>query len=137
MGNSVILTKNHPSELAEVSQAEAFQITLLGGATGEQRVLEQHGWWNEQKQQAECLVDTLRTDTAVPFDEAKRAYNHQIAMRVAEGFVHARSYNFNENRFVYRDMRQVPGFDKVQEQHGSDPALFRAVAGRMTPKLGG
>jgi hypothetical protein len=135
MGNSVILTKNHPSELGTIAQAEAFQITLLGGPTGEQQVLEQHGWWDEQNQKAEWLATTLKTETAVPFDVARNAYNHQIVMRVAEGFVHSRSYSFNEGKFVYRDLRQTEGFEQLVRDYNSDPALFRAVASRQAPKL--
>jgi|SRR5271168_2676212 len=135
MGNTVILTKNHPSELDTISKAEAFQISLLGGATGEQHVLEQHGWWDEQNQKAEWLATTLKTENTVSFDAARHAYIHQITMRVAEGFVHSRSYSFTEGKFVYRDLRQTKGFEQLRQDYDSDPDLFRAVACREAPKL--
>jgi hypothetical protein len=110
MGNSVILTKNHPSELTAIEKAEAFQISLLGGATGAQLVKEQHGWWNEADQKAEFLVTTFEPDTPLPFEEARKVYLEQIAKRALEGFVHSRSFSFTENKFVYRDLREVAGY---------------------------
>jgi hypothetical protein len=110
MGNTIILTKNHPSELSNIAKAEAFQISMLGGATGEQTVKEQHGWWNEREQKAEFLATTFEPETPLPLEEARRVYTEQIAKRALEGFFHSRSYNFNENRFVYRDLRGVEGF---------------------------
>jgi hypothetical protein len=59
MGNTVILTKNHPSGLADIQKAEAFQASMLGGPTGEQLIKEQHGWWNEREQKADWLVDSV------------------------------------------------------------------------------
>jgi hypothetical protein len=114
MGNTIILTRNHPSDLDTVAKAEAFQISLLGGPTGEQRVKEQHGWWNEQNQKAEWLATTFEPDTALPFDEARNVYHSQIARRALEGFVHARSYSFIENKFVYHDLRQTLGFEQAK-----------------------
>jgi hypothetical protein len=114
MGSSVILTKNDPSELATIVKAEAFQISLLGGATGEQQLKEQHGWWDEQNQKAEWLVTTLAPDTALPFDEAHEAFHGRVAKRGLEGFVHSRSYNFEEGKFVYHDLRRVPGFERAK-----------------------
>ncbi|MGB2590951.1 MAG: hypothetical protein WA853_17840 [Candidatus Acidiferrum sp.] len=110
MGNTVILTKNHPSELDTIERAEAVQISLLGGTTGDQIVQEQHGWWNEREQKAEFLATTLRPETPLPFEEARRVYTEQISVRVLEGYVHSRSYSFTENRFVYRDLREVAGY---------------------------
>jgi hypothetical protein len=110
MGNTVILTKNHPSELADIEKAEAFEISLLGGLTGPQILQEQHGWWNERDQRAELLAVTLRMQEPVPEAEAKRAYTAQIASRALQGFVHSRSFNFHQNKFVYRDLREVEGF---------------------------
>lgn len=107
MGNTVILTKNHPSELGAIEKAEAYQISLLGGATGEQRIQEQHGWWNEQNQKAHALVITFAPEEALPFEEARQLYRDQIKKRASEGFVHARSYNFNEGRFVYRSLLEL------------------------------
>jgi Family of unknown function (DUF5677) len=113
VGNTVILTKNHPSELADIERAEAFQISLLGGPTGPQILQEQHGWWNERDQRTEALVVTLRLQEPLPETEAKRAYTAQIASRALQGFVHSRSLNFNENKFVYRDLRGVEGLKEV------------------------
>jgi hypothetical protein len=107
MGNTVILTKNHPSELGAIEKAEAYQVSLLGGATGEQRLQEQHGWWDERNQKAQWLATTLAPETPLPFDEAKKLYIEQIAKRASEGFVHSRSYNFPEGRFVYRNLAEV------------------------------
>lgn len=104
MGNTIILTKNHPSELRDIEKAESFQISLLGGPTGEQRVREEHGWWNERDQKAEWLAVTLAPDTPYPFQVARNLYFRQILNRVQEGFVHSRSYSFTEERFVYRDL---------------------------------
>jgi hypothetical protein len=104
MGKTVILTKNHPSELGNIAQAESFQISLLGGPGGEQRVKEDHGWWNERGQKAEWLAVTFAPDSPFPFDEANRIYHQQILSRVQQGFVHSRSYSFTEGKFVYRDL---------------------------------
>ena len=104
MGNSIILTKNHPSNLGTVEKAEAFQISLLGGPAGEQIVQEQHGWWNEKEQKPEWLATTFRPETPLTHDQAKQVYYDQITKRVSEGFVHSRSFNNSENRFVYRDL---------------------------------
>ncbi len=104
MGNTIILTKSHPSELGDIMKAEAYQISLLGGATGEQRVQEEHGWWNEKEQKAEWLQKTFQPETPFPFDEARRTYFDQIFSRVQQGFVHSRSYSFPEGKFVYRDL---------------------------------
>ena len=79
MGNTVILTKNHPSELTTIDKAEAFQISLLGGPTGEQKFKEQHGWWDEQNQKAEMLATTFEPDTALPFDDARKLTAVQIS----------------------------------------------------------
>jgi len=113
VGNTVILTKNRPSELSNVEKAEAFQISLLGGPTGPQILQEQHGWWNERGQRAEAMVVTLRIEEPLPEPEAKSAYTAQIASRALQGFVHSRSFNFNENKFVYRDLREIEGFDQA------------------------
>lgn len=113
MGNMVILTKNHPSELADIEKAEAFQISLIGGRTGPQILQEQHGWWNERDQRAESLAVTLRTVEPLPEAEARRAYTAQIASRALQGFVHSRSFNFNENKFLYRDLREVERFKEA------------------------
>jgi hypothetical protein len=113
MGNSVILTKNHPSELGEIEKAEAFQISLLGGPTGEQSVKEQHDWWNEREQKAEFLVTTFEPDAPLSLEAARKVYFDQITRRVLEGFFHSRSYSFTENRFVYRDLRDVPGYKEA------------------------
>lgn len=113
MGNTVILTKNHPAELADIEKAEAFQISLLGGPTGPQVLHEQHVWWNERDQRAEALSVTLRTPDALPELEARCAYTAQIASRALQGFVHSRSFNFNENKFVYRDLREIEGFKEA------------------------
>lgn len=104
MGNTIILTKHHPSELADIEKAEAYQVSMLGAATGDQIVQEQHGWWNEAKQQPEFPATTLKTEKRLPLNEAKEMYYGQIANRVQEGFVHSRSYSFIENKFVYRDL---------------------------------
>ncbi|MGC2106273.1 MAG: hypothetical protein WA647_14350, partial [Candidatus Acidiferrum sp.] len=93
-----------------IERAEAVQISLLGGTTGDQIVQEQHGWWNEREQKAEFLATTLRPETPLPFEEARRVYTEQISVRVLEGYVHSRSYSFTENRFVYRDLREVAGY---------------------------
>lgn len=113
MGNVVILTKNHPSELADIEKAEAFQISLLGGTSGPQILQEQHGWWNERDQRAEWLTITLRIQEPLPESEARRAYTGQIASRALQGFVHSRAFNFNENKFVYLDLREVQGFKEA------------------------
>jgi len=113
VGNTVILTKNNPSELADIEKAEAFQISLLGGPTGPQILQEQHGWWNERDQRAEALAVTLLIQDPLPEAEARRAYTAQIASRALQGFVHSRSFNFNENKFVYRDLREVEGFKEA------------------------
>ncbi|MFZ3215517.1 MAG: hypothetical protein WA192_05590 [Candidatus Acidiferrales bacterium] len=105
MGNTTILTKNHPAELGTVAQAEAFQISLLGGPDGEQRLKEQHGWWNEAEQKAEWLVTTLEPETPYSFEEAQKVYYAQVLSRVQQGFVHSRSYSFKEGKFVYRDLK--------------------------------
>ena len=110
MGNTVILTKSHPSELVDIEKAEAFQISLLGGETGPQILQEQHGWWNERDQRAEAHTVTLCLEEPLPETEARRAFTAQIASRALQGFVHSRSFNFNENKFVYRDLREVAGF---------------------------
>jgi hypothetical protein len=110
MGNTVILTKSHPAELGVIEKAEAFQISMLDGPTGEQRLQEQHGWWDEQNQKAQWLVTTLAPELALPFEEASRSYFEQIGKRASEGFVHARSFNFKEGRFEYRNLsdKNVP-----------------------------
>jgi hypothetical protein len=113
VGNTIILTKNHPSDLADIEKAEAFQISLLGGPTGPQILQEQHGWWNERDQRTEALAVTLRTQEPLPETEARRAYTSQVANRALQGFVHSRSFNFKENKFVYRDLRQVEGFKEA------------------------
>jgi hypothetical protein len=115
MGNTVILTKNHPSELDTIAKAEAYQVSLLGGPVGDQRVKEQHGWWNEEKQKAEWLATTFEPESALPLDEARKVYNSQISLRALQGFVHARSFSFNENKFVYRDLRLIPGWEQAQK----------------------
>ena len=114
MGSSIILTKYHPSELGTFEKAEAIQISLLGGATGEQNFKETHGWWDERNQKAEFLQPTFGPETALPFDEARKLYNQQVALRVLEGYVHARSYSHIEHRFVYHDMRQTPGYEEAK-----------------------
>ena len=113
MGHSIILTKSHPSELSTFAKAEAIQISLLGGPTGEQNFKEQHGWWDEYNQKAEFLETTFEPETALPFDEARKLYNEQIVLRVLEGYVHARRYSHIEHRFVYYDMRQTPGYEET------------------------
>lgn len=81
MGNTVILTKNHPSEIDSIEKSEAYQISLLGGASGDQRLQEQHGWWDEKNQKAQWLATTLAPETPFPFDEARKLYTEQIARR--------------------------------------------------------
>lgn len=106
MGKTIILTKNHPSELGDIEKAEAYQISLEGGATGEQVLQEQHGWWNEREQKAEALAPTLRTEK-IPYEQAHDEYIRQIAARALQGFWHSRSYSFTEGKFIYRDLRQA------------------------------
>jgi len=113
MGNSIILTKHHPSELSNIEKAEAYQISLLGGPTGEQRVKEQHGWWNEKDQKPEFLATTFEPEHPLPFEEARRVYIEQITVRALQGFLYSRSFSFLENRFVYRDLRDVPGLKEA------------------------
>ncbi|MGB6876758.1 MAG: hypothetical protein WBD87_12090 [Candidatus Acidiferrales bacterium] len=74
MGNTIILTKNHPSELGAIEKAEAYQVSLIGGPTGEQRLQEQHGWWDETNQKAQWLATTLAPEASLPFDDAKKLY---------------------------------------------------------------
>jgi len=113
MGRTIILTKNRPLELEGVEKAEAFEISLLGGPTGPQILQEQHGWWNERDQKAEALAITLRIEEPLPEAEAKRAYIEQIASRALQGFVHSRSFDFNQSKFVYRDLREAEGFKEA------------------------
>ena len=107
MGNTVILTKNHPSELVTVGKSEAYQISLLGGPAGDQQVQEQHGWWDEQNQKALWIATTLRSETPLPYEIAKNEYHTQILSRASQGFVHSRSYSFNEGKFVYRNLAHL------------------------------
>jgi hypothetical protein len=104
MGRTIILTKTHPDELHDISKAETFQISLLGGPAGEQIIQEQHGWWDEENQKAQELVTTLRPEKRESLEEASEIYLEQIALRVREGFVHSHSYNFDEGKFVYRNL---------------------------------
>ena len=104
MGRTIILTKNRPDELHDISKAESFQISLLGGPTGEQIIQEQHGWWDEEEQKAQHLVTTFRPENKEPLEEAGQIYLDRVAFRVREGFVHSRSYNFNQGEFVYRNL---------------------------------
>jgi len=109
MGKVAILTRNPPAELGDIQKAEAYQIALLGGATGDQRVKEQHGWWNETEQRAEFLSTTFEPDTPLPFEEALKVYYDQIGLRASQGFMHVRYYSFIENRYVYEDLRKATG----------------------------
>jgi hypothetical protein len=103
MGNTIILAKFHPDEFIEdIEKAECYQISLLGGPTGDQIFQEQHGWWDEKNQKAHALVTTIRPDERLSAEEARESYYRQITIRVSEGFVHSRSFDFNENKFVYR-----------------------------------
>jgi hypothetical protein len=114
MGNTVILTKQHPNVATTVGEAEAFQISLLGGATGPQRVQEEHGFWDEQAQKAQMRVYTLKIEEPLPFEEARKIYYQQIFSRILEGFVHSRSYNFPLGRFVYRDFSGVTNLEDIE-----------------------
>jgi hypothetical protein len=107
MGNTVLLTKHHPDEIRDIEKAECYQISLLGEASGPQTFQEQHGWWDEKNQNAHALVTTIRPDDRLSADESKQLYYKQIARRGLEGFVHARSFDFNENRFVYRKLPEL------------------------------
>ncbi len=119
MGKTIILTKNHPFELRDIEKAEAFQISLLGGPTGPQILQEQHGWWNERDQKAEALAITLRMAEPLAEAEAERAYIEHIVSRALQGFVHSRSFNFNESKFVYRDLREAEGLKEAPAaRHG-------------------
>jgi len=90
--------------MAEIDQAEAYQISLVGGPAGEQHVVEQHGWWNERRQHAEWLPSTSGPNVPFPLEGSRDIYNQQIQSRVQEGFVHSRSYSFLGAKFVYRDL---------------------------------
>lgn len=102
MGNTIILTKHGPSDVASIEKSEAYQISLLGRSSGEQQLREQHGWWDEKNQRSQWLATTLAPEAPLPFDEAMKLYINQIAKRATEGFLHARSYNFHLSTFVYR-----------------------------------
>lgn len=104
MGRTIILTKSHPDELHDINKAESFQISLLGGPTGYQIIQEQHGWWDEEKQTAQNLVTTFRPENKESSEEAAKIYRDQVALRVREGFVHSRSIDFNQGKFVYRNL---------------------------------
>ena len=114
MGNSIILTKQHPDVATTVGEAEAFQISLLGGASGPQRVQEEHGYWDEQAKKAQWRVYTLKIEEPLPFEAARKIYRAQIFRRILEGFVHSRSYNFRLGRFVYRDLSALIEVDDVE-----------------------
>ncbi|HXJ12010.1 MAG TPA: hypothetical protein VNH19_07035 [Candidatus Limnocylindrales bacterium] len=117
MGKTVIVTKHHPSELGDIEKAEAYQICLLGGSTGDQIVQEQHGWWNERQQKAEALVTTFRPDEPLPLEKAVTIYVEQLSIRALEGFVHARFFSFTQNKFVYQDLRQTEGFQETLKRY--------------------
>ena len=109
VGNSIILTKQHPSELSDIEKAEAFQISLLGRSTGEQRVKEQHGWWNEREQEAEFLATTFEPETPLPFVEARRVYFESDCSTRARRVCAFAVFQLPGKQVHYRDLRKAAG----------------------------
>jgi hypothetical protein len=60
-------------------------------------------------------VTTLKPDTALELHEAVKMYKDQITSRALQGFVHSRSYSFIEEKFFYRDLSQLAGFELAKE----------------------
>jgi hypothetical protein len=57
---------------------------MAGGTSVSRRLI---GWW-----------------TPFSHEEAKKIHFDQVLKRVQEGFIHSRSFDFNEGRFVYREL---------------------------------
>jgi hypothetical protein len=98
MGRWVQLSKKHPS-IADDN--EVVNVMELGGQNGDQVVQGQHFFTTDDSGEAQELAVFLRTADAWEMTEAEKLFKENLWMRVNDGYIHMRSFNFHLMKHVY------------------------------------
>jgi len=74
------------------------------------RVIEIHGYWDEETHQVIHRIETLKPDWSEAYrsiEEARQRYEQQTDSRVAAGFVHLFTIEIPSGEQVYRKLSSV------------------------------